>query len=72
MPSLLNTVGKMICYDFEMHGEQGIKGVHKKRSFWLKLEAKDMLWFSFILGLNFISFVSNSLSYITVPKNKIK
>ena len=31
-----------------------------------------MLWFNFILGLNFFSFVSNSLSYITIPKNKGK
>ena len=33
-----------------------------------------MLWFNFILGLKLIlfSFVSNSLSYITIPKNKGK
>ena len=24
-----------------MHGEQGVKGVHKKRCIWLKLQAKD-------------------------------
>ena len=33
---------------------------------WIK-----MLWFSFFLDL-FFSFVSNSLSYITIPKNKAK
>ena len=27
------------------------------------------LWFNFILGLNFIFFFFNSLSYITIPKN---
>ena len=31
-----------------------------------------MLWFNFILGLNYIFFVSNSLSYITIPQNKGK
>ena len=29
-----------------------------------------MLWFNFIPGLKFISFVSNSLSYTTIPQNK--
>ena len=28
-----------------------------------------MLWLNFILGLNFIFFCLNSLSYITIPKN---
>ena len=28
-----------------MHGEQGIKAVHKKKCIWLKLEAKDAQFF---------------------------
>ena len=31
-----------------------------------------MLWFNFIIGLNFMFLVSNSLSYITIPQNKGK
>ena len=30
----------------------------------------NMSWFNFILGLNFISFVSKPSTYSTIPKNK--
>ena len=31
-----------------------------------------MLWFNFIIGLNFMFLVSNSLSYINIPQTKEK
>ena len=39
---------------------------------WLHVCYIFMLWFSFILGLYLFPFVLNSLSYITMPKNKGK
>ena len=32
----------------------------------------SVLWFNFILGLFFFSFVSNSLSYITITQKQMK
>ena len=73
MPSLLNTMGKLICYDFTKKCmESRVSKVFTKKVLLVKTTAKDVLWFIFILGLNFISFFSNSLSYITIPQNKRK
>ena len=74
MPSLLNTVGKIICYDFEMHGEQeGIKGVHKKVLL-VKIRGKGCVvvqfypWFKFC----FFCFKLIIIHYHTQKQKKIK
>ena len=74
MPSLLNTVGKIICYDFEMHGEQeGIKGVHKKVLL-VKIRGKGCAvvqfypWFKFC----FFCFKLIIIHYHTQKQKKIK
>ena len=75
MPSLLNTVGKIICYDFTKKCmESRVSKVFIKRCIWLKLEAKDVLWFNFILGLNFISFFFKLIiiHYHTPKQKEIK
>ena len=74
MPSLLNTVGKIICYDFEMHGEQvGTEGVHKKVLL-VKIRGKGCVvvqfypWFKFC----FFCFKLIIIHYRTQKQKKIK
>ena len=72
MPSLLNTVGKIICYDFttKKRMDSRVSKVFIKRCIWLKLEAKDVLWYNFILGLNLFLFFQTH--YHTPKQKKIK
>ena len=74
MPSLLNTVGKIICYDFTKKCmESRVSKVFLKKVHLVKMQkAKDVLWFNFILGLNFFFQTQyHTLPYTKPKENKI-
>ena len=71
MPSLLNTVGKIICYDFTKKCmESRVSKVFLKKVHLVKIRGKGCVVVQFYPWFKF--FFSNSVSYITIHQNKRK
>ena len=72
MPSLLNTVGKIICYDFTKKCmESRVSKVFLKKVHLVKIRGQGCAVVQFYPWFKFF-FFSNSVSYITIHQNKTK